>query len=265
MTDRIAQMFAARKAQGKKALITFVTSGDPDIGITEKLVLAMEKAGADLIELGVPFSDPVAEGPVIQGANIRALSKGLHTDDIFTMVGRLRRQTQMPLVFMMYINCIFKYGTERFFRNCAAEGVDGVIVPDLPYEEKDEIAGTARQYGVKAISLVAPTSHDRIARIAGDAEGFLYCVSSLGVTGMRSQFSTDFEDFFAHINAAVHVPTALGFGISGPEQVRALKKYADGLIVGSAIVRRVDAAATPEKALRSASEFTASLRAALDE
>lgn len=265
MTDRIAQMFAEKKKQGKKALITFVTAGDPDIGTTQELVLAMERAGADLVELGVPFSDPVAEGPVIQAANIRALSKGLRTDGIFAAVTSLRQKTQIPLVFLMYVNCIFRYGTERFFDNCVRAGVDGVIVPDLPYEEKDELAPAAKSHGVKLISLVAPTSEERVARIACDAEGFLYCVSSLGVTGMRSHFDTDFEEFFARINRSVRVPTALGFGISGPEQVRKLKQYADGVIVGSAIVRLVGAAPDAPDAVRSVSEFTASLRRALDE
>ena len=265
MTDRIAQMFAEKKRQGKKALITFVTAGDPDIAATQELVLAMERAGADLVELGVPFSDPVAEGPVIQAANIRALSGGLRTDDIFAAVTALRGKTQIPLVFLMYVNSIFRYGTDRFFDNCVRAGVDGVIVPDLPYEEKDELAPAARARGVKLISLVAPTSEERVARIAGDAEGFLYCVSSLGVTGVRSHFDTDFEEFFARVNRSVRVPTALGFGISGPEQVRSLKKYADGIIVGSAVVRLVGAAADAADAVRRVSDFTASLRRALDE
>lgn len=264
MTDRIGEMFARQKQAGKKALITFVTAGDPDIATTEKLVLAMEQSGADLVELGVPFSDPVAEGPVIQAANIRALSNGLKIDGVFGAVERLREKTQIPLVFLMYINSIFNYGKDKFFQRCRETGVDGVIIPDLPYEEKDEVSAQAAENGVKPISLVAPTSHERIQKIAEQAEGFLYCVSSLGVTGTRSSFKTDFEAFFSLINQHTAAPTALGFGISSPEQARELKQYADGIIVGSAIVRLVGAAATPEEAVQHVADFTASLRKGLD-
>lgn len=264
MTDRIGAMFTKKKQAGQKALITFVTAGDPDIRTTEHLVLAMEKAGADMVELGVPFSDPVAEGPVIQAANIRALALGLRIDGIFGAVAHLRQKTQMPLVFLMYINSIFNYGVERFFARCAETGVDGVIIPDLPYEEKGEVAAPAAQNGVKLISMVAPTSHERIRKIAAQAEGFLYCVSSLGVTGTRSAFSTDFKSFFSLINQYTAVPTALGFGISTPEQACELKQYADGLIVGSAVVRQVGAAATPNEAVDKVSAFTSSLRAGID-
>lgn len=264
MTDRIGAMFAKQKAAGKKALITFVTAGDPDIAATERLVLAMERAGADLVELGVPFSDPVAEGPVIQEANIRALSKGLRIDGIFDAVAHLRQQTQVPIVFLMYINSIFNYGPAHFFTRCAETGVDGVIIPDLPYEEKGEVSEPAAKNGVKLISLVAPTSHERIKKIASQAEGFLYCVSSLGVTGTRSSFATDFDAFFSLINHYTAAPTALGFGISTPEQARKLKQYADGIIVGSAIVRLVGASKTADEAVGKVSAFTASLREGLD-
>ena len=263
--DRIAAMFAQQKAAGKKALITFITAGDPDIETTKRLVLGMEAAGANLIELGVPFSDPVAEGPVIQAADLRALSKGLRTDEIFNAVAELRTKTQLPIVFMMYINCIYTYGKEKFFARCADCGVDGVIVPDLPFEEKDEVQGEAQKQAVKVISLVAPTSHERVGMIAREAEGFLYCVSSEGVTGVRKDFSTDFDAYFTAINKAANVPTALGFGISGPEQARALRQYADGLIVGSAIVRLVGAASSPDEAVNSVSAFVRSLRDAIDE
>lgn len=265
MTDRIGDMFKRRRAEGKKALITFITAGDPDIETTKLLVGAMEKAGADLVELGVPFSDPVAEGPVIQAADLRALKNGIRTDGIFKAVSEIREKTQMPIVFMMYINCIFTYGKEKFFRNCAESGIDGVIVPDLPYEEKDEIADDAKKYGIRVISLVAPTSRGRIKTIAAEAEGFLYCVSSEGVTGTRKSFSTDFETYFNAVNKYTKVPTAIGFGISGPEQARELQKYADGIIVGSAVVKRIGAAENPESAAKSVSEFVGSLRRAMDE
>lgn len=263
--DRIAAMFEAKKRAGRKALITFVTAGDPTPGATLRLVPAMEQAGADLIELGIPFSDPVAEGPVIQAADLRALKNGLRIDGVFDMVRTLRETTQVPLVFLMYINCVFNYGPDAFFRKCAETGVDGVIIPDLPFEEKDEAAPFAARHGVKLISLVAPTSEDRTARIASAAEGFLYCVSSLGVTGERSSFTTDFDAFFAPINRSAKVPTALGFGISTPEQVKSLKKYADGVIVGSAVVRLVGAAKNEDEAVRDVSGFVKTLRGALDE
>lgn len=264
MTDRIGQMFALNKKKGRKSLITFVTAGDPDIGATKDLVIAMERAGADLVELGVPFSDPVAEGPVIQQANVRALSRGLKLEGIFQAVGELRKQTQIPIVFLMYINSIFHFGAERFFARCREAGVDGVIVPDLPFEEKGEVDSFAKAQGVKLISLVAPTSHDRVGMIAKQAEGFLYCVSSLGVTGERKNFDTDFEGFFRAIRSATQVPTALGFGISTPAQAAALKKYADGIIVGSAVVRLVGAAENTQAAVTDVSAFVRSLRQALD-
>ncbi len=264
MTDHIGEMFAKNKQANRKALITFVTAGDPDIKTTEKLVLAMEQSGADLVELGVPFSDPVAEGPVIQAANIRALSNGLKIDGIFDAVEQVRQKTQVPLVFLMYINSIFNYGKDRFFKRCREAGVDGVIIPDLPYEEKDEVATQAKENGIKLISLVAPTSHARIKKIAAQAEGFLYCVSSLGVTGTRSNFQTDFSAFFSLIDQYTAAPTALGFGISTPEQAHELKKYADAIIVGSAIVRLVGAAHSADEAVKKVGTFTASLRAGLD-
>lgn len=265
MTDRILNMFEKQKQSGKKALITFITSGDPDIETTKRLVIAMEQAGANLIELGIPFSDPVAEGPVIQEADIRALSKGLRIDEIFDAVMELRQQTQIPLVFMMYINCIYTYGKEKFFRRCNECGIDGVIVPDLPFEEKDEVSDDAAKFGVNVISLVAPTSHDRVKMIAESAQGFLYCVSSRGVTGVRSNFDTDFEEYFGIINKYTKVPTALGFGISTPEQAKNLQKYADGIIVGSAIVKRIGAAKSPDEAVDAVSNFVKSLRSAMDE
>jgi tryptophan synthase alpha chain len=265
MTDRISEMFAKQKAAGRKALITFITAGDPDIETTEQLVLAMAAAGANLVELGIPFSDPVAEGPIIQAADLRALSKGIRIDEIFDAAAKLRQKTQMPLVFMMYINCIFCYGKEKFFSRCRECGIDGVIVPDLPFEEKAEISKDAASFDIKVISLVAPTSNDRVKTIASEAEGFLYCVSSPGVTGVRNSFETNFDEYFNIINKNTSIPTALGFGISSPEQAKSLKKYADGVIVGSAIVRLVGAAKTPAAAVEDVSRFVASLRNALDE
>lgn len=238
--NRIDGTFEALKGRGEKALITFVTAGDPDLGTTEALVMEMIAQGADLVELGVPFSDPMAEGPVIQAASARALEAGTTLPGIFEMVARLRTRGQKvaetPLLLMMYLNCILHYGKDRFFETCARVGIDGVIVPDLPFEEQAEISGEARAHGVRLISLVAPTSRNRIQAIASHGEGFLYCVSSLGVTGARSAFATDFEAFFGEIQKHSRIPTAVGFGVSSPEQAGALARYADGVIVGSAVV-----------------------------
>lgn len=238
--NRIERKFSQLKGKNEKALIPFVTAGDPDLETTEKLVLAMFDAGADLIEIGVPFSDPIAEGPIIQKASKRALDGGVTLVKIFELVKKLRTQTDEPLLLMMYINTIYRFGTERFFKLCAENGIDGVIVPDLPYEERDEIQDSADKYGIIPIRLVAPTSHDRIAMIADGAKGFLYCVSSTGVTGTRSSFSTDFKEFFGTIKKYAKIPCAVGFGISNPEQAKKMSEYCDGAIVGSAIVKIVE-------------------------
>lgn len=262
--NRIDAMFSRKREEGKKALITFVTAGDPDVGTTRRIVLALEAAGADLVELGVPYSDPVAEGPVIQAANVRALKNDVRLDTLFGLVEGLRAETQMPIVFLMYVNCILQYGKDAFFSRCVSAGVDGVILPDLPLEESDEIHDVSARYGVYLIRLVAPTSDGRIEAIAKRAEGFLYCVSSLGVTGMRSSFSTDFRDFFERIDRARTAPSAIGFGVSTPEQARELSGFCDGVIVGSALVRRIGDAKDPEEAVREAAAFTRLLRQALD-
>lgn len=220
-----------------KAFIPFITCGDPTLETTEETVYAMQEAGADLIELGIPFSDPTAEGPVIQAANIRALSNKITTDDIFAMVERLRKRVTVPMVFMTYANVIFSYGAERFMKNCAEYGIDGVILPDIPFEEKGEFAEVCGQYGIDLISMIAPTSHDRIKMIAAEAKGFLYCVSSLGVTGVRSNITTDIESMIRLVKEAGDIPAAVGFGINTPEQAAKIAQYADGIIVGSAIVK----------------------------
>jgi len=224
-----------------KAFIPFVTCGDPDLDTTERLVIAMAQAGADLIELGIPFSDPTAEGPVIQGANVRALSGGVTTEKIFDMVRRVRAVVPTtPLVFMTYANVIFGYGIERFADAAADIGMNGMIVPDVPYEEKEEFAPAFRARGIDWVSLIAPTSEERIARIAQQAEGFVYCVSSLGVTGVRHQIATDLGAMIARVRQEnPTIPCAVGFGISTPEQARQMARNADGVIVGSAIVQIV--------------------------
>lgn len=223
-----------------KAFIAFITCGDPDLETTEALIREMAANGADLIELGIPFSDPTAEGPVIQGANIRALSGGVTTDRIFDMAQRLRRDITLPMVFMTYANVVFSYGTERFAKTAAEIGMDGVILPDVPFEEKEEFAAIFGQAGMDFISLIAPTSKDRIAMIAKEAAGFVYCVSSLGVTGARSDITTDVGAMVQLVRQSnPDIPCAIGFGISTPEQAKKMAAVADGVIVGSAIVKIV--------------------------
>lgn len=227
-----------RKAfQNGKAFIAFITCGDPDLDTTAKAVRAMAEAGADLIELGIPFSDPTAEGPVIQAANARALAAGATTDKIFEMVRQLRRDVTIPMVFMTYANVVFSYGAEKFIAACRETSINGLILPDVPFEEKEDFAPLCRQYGIDLISLVAPTSEDRIATIAREATGFLYVVSSLGVTGVRSEITTDIGGMVKLIRASTDLPCAIGFGISTPEQAAAMAQHADGVIVGSAIVK----------------------------
>jgi len=224
---------------GKKAFIPFVTAGDPNLAVTEQLVVRMAAAGADLIEIGIPFSDPVAEGIVIQQADERALAAGTTTDKIFAMVRRIREQTDVALAFMTYVNPIFTYGTHRFLAKCRACGVDAVIVPDLPFEERRELLPACEKQGIVLVPFIAPTSRQRIRRIAREAEGFVYCVSSLGVTGVRENIRTDIREMISEIKAEKDIPCAVGFGISTPEQAREMAKVADGVIVGSAIVRMV--------------------------
>ncbi len=227
-----------RKAfENGKAFIPFITCGDPDLETTKKCVEEMVKAGADLIELGIPFSDPTAEGPVIQEANLRALTGGVTTDKIFDFVKDLRKTVTIPLVFMTYANVVYSYGTERFLKNCTEAGIDGLILPDIPYEEKEEFLPQCHAAGVDLISLIAPTSENRISMIAKEAEGFLYIVSSLGVTGTRTEITTDLDSLVKVVRSATDLPCAIGFGISNPEQAKKMAGYSDGAIVGSAIVR----------------------------
>ena len=229
----------AKAFRNGKAFIPFITCGDPDLETTAKLVRVMADNGADLIELGIPFSDPTAEGPVIQEASLRALTAGTTTDKIFDLVRELRKDVTVPMVFMTYANVVFSYGAERFISACAVVGIDGLILPDIPYEEKGEFDPICQKYGVDLISLIAPTSEDRIAVIAKEAKGFLYVVSSLGVTGVRSEITTDIGAMISIIRAHSDIPCAVGFGISTPEQAKKMTEEADGAIVGSAIVKLI--------------------------
>ena len=230
--SKIASAFA-----NGKAFIAFITCGDPDLETTGAAVRAAVENGADLIELGIPFSDPTAEGPVIQGANLRALQGGVTTDRIFDFVRELRRDVTVPMVFMTYANVVFSYGAERFISTCAEIGMDGLILPDVPYEEKEDFQPLCRQYGLDLVSLIAPTSENRIAMIAREAEGFLYLVSSLGVTGTRSEIKTDLGSIVEAVRQNTDIPCASGFGISTPEQAKQMADLSDGAIVGSAIIK----------------------------
>jgi len=223
-----------------KAFIAFLTAGDPSLEKTEQYILTMEKSGADLIEIGIPFSDPIAEGKVIEQANIRALNAGTTTDKIFNMVQRVRQKTDIPLVFLTYLNPVFSYGYEKFFQKCKAVGIDGIIIPDLPFEEKNEILPYANKNEVDLISLIAPTSEDRISMIAQQGKGFIYVVSSMGVTGVRKEITTDLQVMMQTIKAASNIPICVGFGISTPEQGKEISDFCNGVIVGSAIVKIIE-------------------------
>jgi tryptophan synthase alpha chain len=223
-----------------KAFISFLTAGDPSMAVTEQLIVTMAEAGADIIEIGIPFSDPIAEGPVIQAANQRALSAGATTDNVFDMVASVSKKVSAPLVFLTYLNPVFTYGYDRFFEKCSTCGISGIIIPDLPFEEKDELMRFSKKYNVSIISLIAPTSQARTSMIAVGAEGYIYCVSSMGVTGVRSKIETDIQAMVNSIRAVTNVPIAVGFGISAPQQAADISKFADGVIVGSAIVKIVE-------------------------
>lgn len=230
----------AKAFENGKAFIPFITCGDPDLETTAKIVREAVANGADLIELGIPFSDPTAEGPVIQGANIRALKGGVTTDKVFDLVRELRKDVTVPMVFMTYSNVVFSYGADKFISTCKEIGINGLILPDLPYEEKEEFLPQCKKYGVDLISLIAPTSENRIAMIAKEADGFIYLVSSLGVTGTRSEISTDLKSIVDVIRQNTSVPCAIGFGISTPAQAKKMADIADGAIVGSAIIKIID-------------------------
>lgn len=244
-----------------KAFIPFITCGDPSLDITEKLVYAMEGAGATLIELGIPFSDPTAEGPVIMAADERALSAGTTTDKVFDLVVKIRKNTDIPLVFMTYANVVFSYGIEKFAAKTKEVGVQGLILPDVPYEEKDEFDEVLSKYGIELISMIAPTSNERIKMIASEAKGFLYCVSSLGVTGVRSTINTDIGGMIKLAKEVSDIPCAVGFGISNPETAKKMTEFSDGAIVGSAIVKII--AEYGEKCVEPVTAFVKSITDAI--
>lgn len=250
----------AKAFENKKSFIAFLTAGDPNLDATARYIETMASAGADLIEIGIPFSDPAAEGPVIQAASERALKAGTTMDKIFDMVENVRRTVSIPLVFMTYLNPVFVYGAERFFKRCQELNVRGLIVPDMPFEEKDTLSEPAKTYGVALISLIAPTSAQRIEMIAKEAEGFIYCVSSLGVTGMRKEITTDIHELVGQIKKYTDVPVAIGFGIAEPSQAETMARLSDGVIVGSAIVNII--AKQGDHAEETLREYVSAMKAA---
>lgn len=234
--SKIAEAF-----QNKKAFITYLMAGDPNLDQSAENILAAQEAGADLIEIGIPFSDPIAEGPVIEKASMRALAAGVRLNHVFDMVASIQDKIHVPLVFMTYLNPVFVYGYDNFFSKCQEIGISGIIIPDLPFEEQAEVQVIAKRYDIAVITLIAPTSKDRIKEIAKKAEGFIYLVSSMGVTGVRSNIRTDISAIVAEIRAVSDIPVAVGFGINQPSQVKDISAKADGVIVGSGIVRLVEA------------------------
>lgn len=264
MGNRISEKFKELGKDGRKALIAYLTCGYPDMDETYKLVLEAESSGVDIVELGIPYSDPLADGPIIQAASEKALEKGTNIDMIFDMARELREKTQLPLVIMTYYNAVFRYGAEKFLEGCKGSGIDGLIVPDLPYEEKGAISGIAKGCGIDLIPLVAPTSEDRISKLVSDASGFVYCVSSKGVTGKRSSFAEGLEDFMKSVRRHTDLPLAIGFGISDGDAARSVKGMCDGVIVGSAIIERIGKGVEKGDVTGEVRPFIETLRKALD-
>lgn len=237
MDNRIEKKFRELRDNNQKSLITFLTAGDPDIDTSFDVVEQMIKNGIDILEIGVPFSDPLAEGPTIEKASYRALASNTTTDDVFSLVKRIRENYDLPIILMLYVNLIYKYGIECFMRKCSEVGVDGLIIPDLPYEEVEEVKGLAHDRNLLIINLVAPTTKSvRLKRIVNESEGFIYCVSSLGVTGERKNITTNLNDFYDRLRKETDLPLSLGFGLSNKEQIDRIEGNWDGYIVGSAIV-----------------------------
>jgi tryptophan synthase alpha chain len=261
--NRIDKKFEVLKGEGRKALITFITAGDPDIETTYDIVLALEEAGSDIIELGIPYSDPLADGPTIQASSQRALNKGVKIPDIMRIVEKIRFKSDIPLVYLVYYNSIFKYGIQKFLKESKDVGIDGLIIPDLPLEERKDILEEADKYGIYLIPLVAPTSKERIKLITENGKGFVYCVSITGVTGAREDIETDIEEYMKTVSQYTNMPKAIGFGISTPEMAKKLKDFSDGIIVGSALVERIAKGYNKSEMLQEVKSFVSSLKEVL--
>ncbi|NMM63646.1 tryptophan synthase subunit alpha [Clostridium sp. P21] len=260
--NRIDFKFTKLKEKEEKALIPFITAGDPNLDTTIDIVLAMEEAGADIIELGIPYSDPLADGVTIQASSNRALKNGAKIVKIMDTVKRIREKTQIPLVYLVYYNSIFKYGMEKFIKESSDSGIDGIIIPDLPIEERKDIIGIGEKYDINIIPLVAPTSKDRIKNIVKDARGFVYCVSVNGVTGTRNDISTNVEEYMSVISEYTNLPKALGFGISSPEMAAGFKSYCEGIIVGSGIIKKIENGKSKEDIISNVRKFIRELKMA---
>ena len=261
--NRIDKKFEVLKGEGRKALITFITAGDPDIETTYDIVLAIEEVGADIIELGIPYSDPLADGPTIQASSQRALNKGVKIPDIMRIVEKIRFNSDIPLVYLVYYNSIFKYGIQKFLKESKDVGIDGLIIPDLPLEERKDILEEADKYGIYLIPLVAPTSKERIKLITENGKGFVYCVSITGVTGAREDIETDIEEYMKTVSQYTNMPKAIGFGISTPEMAKKLKDFSDGIIVGSALVERIAKGYNKSEMLQEVKSFVSILKEVL--
>ena len=253
--NRIEAKFQELKEKNEKAMIPFVTAGDPDLNTTIDLVYAMEKAGADIIELGVPYSDPIADGPTIQASSQKSLGNGTTIAKIMDTVKTIRLKTEVPLVYLVYYNSVFKHGIERFIRECSESGIDGVIIPDLPIEEREDILAVSDKYNICLIPLIAPTSKERIKNIVKNASGFIYCVSTNGVTGVRNEIKTNLDEYMGIVSQYANIPKALGFGISSAKMAKELKDYCDGIIIGSAIVKKVAESKNKEDIIKNVEDF----------
>jgi len=259
--SRIDRCFASLRASGEGALVCFVTAGDPDLETTRQIVLELERAGADVVELGVPFSDPIADGPSIQASSMRALNAGTNVHAVLDLVRAIRRESELPLVLMTYYNPVQKYGVDRFAADAADAGADGVIVTDLTPEEAGEWKAAADRAGLSTIFLLAPTSTDeRVRRVAGLASGFIYCVSRTGVTGARPQLAQGIRELVGLIRARSQAPVAVGFGISKPEHVREVCEYADGAVVGSMLVDLIAAKTGAQTLLSEVRDLVSALK-----
>lgn len=261
--NRIDAKFKELKENNEKALITFITGGYPDVQSTIDLVLAMEEAGADIIEIGIPYSDPLADGPVIQEASFRALSNGIRIKDIMSTMKSIREKTDVPIAYLVYYSAVFRYGLEKFITECRDAGVDGLIIPDLPVEENFELKELTKRYGICLIPLVTTTSKDRIKKITENANGFVYCVSTTGVTGERAKIETDIKGYMDTVSKQTNLPKALGFGISNAQMASTLKQYCDGIIIGSAIVKKVLEAKDKEEMLANVKRFVSEIKRVL--
>lgn len=259
--NRIRKRFTHLAERGEKALIPFITAGDPTLGQTEKLIFELERNGADIIELGIPFSDPLADGPVIQQSYLRALRNGVSIGQVLDLVKRVRRKCDVPLLFMASYNLIFQYGEARFVRDAERVGLDGVIVPDLPLEESKPLWEILRGSPVDLIFLLAPTSDpERVKAVSLLAGGFVYYISLTGITGERKALAEDLQKGVDELRSVIQVPIAIGFGISGPSQVREAARFADGIVVGSALVRLISSVRNPNRAVKRAGEFVRELK-----